>query len=350
MAFWVGGKFQKPSGAYGDVAIVANKQAGSSVTGPELANHPLMVRVRKNANTMAAPERDRFLSAFAALNGAGQGIFSQFRDTHVDGRADEQAHGGSDGGIGFLPWHRAFMLDLERELQAIDATVTLPYWRFDKAAPKLITRQFLGVPTANGTVAFSLGHPLNNWSTDGQVGVFRGPGVTPNNIPQPDIPGFVVLTEAQTLALSQGSAARFAKFARMQGTPHGAAHMANWSGPITSIPTATRDPLFFLLHCNIDRLWAKWQWLNKRNDPAKSASYGGPAAMKGHNLDDTLWPWDGDTVDPRPSFVPPRTALAASTMVAAPGPTPRLRDMLDYYAIHGGTELGFGYDDVPFEN
>ena len=28
----------------------------------------------------------------------------------------------------FLPWHRAFLLYLENDLQVIDSTVTLPYW------------------------------------------------------------------------------------------------------------------------------------------------------------------------------------------------------------------------------
>ena len=45
----------------------------------------------------------------------------------------------------FLPWHRAYLLDLERELQAIDPSVALPYWRFDQPAPNLFTPEFLGV-------------------------------------------------------------------------------------------------------------------------------------------------------------------------------------------------------------
>ena len=62
-----------------------------------------------------------------------------------------QAHGAA----GFLPWHRAYLLDLERELQAIDPSVALPYWRFDQPAPNLFTRDFLGVSDALGTVQFS---------------------------------------------------------------------------------------------------------------------------------------------------------------------------------------------------
>jgi hypothetical protein len=32
-----------------------------------------------------------------------------------------------------------------------------------------------------------------------------------------------------------------------------------FGGSIRDPTTAAKDPLFFLLHCNVDRLWAKWQ-------------------------------------------------------------------------------------------
>ena len=45
--------------------------------------------------------------------------------------------------------------------------------------------------------------------------------------------------------------------------------LTSFGGSISSIGSAARDPLFFLLHCNVDRLWAKWQWLNQRYDGAQ---------------------------------------------------------------------------------
>ena len=126
----LGGEFQAPSKSYGDVAIEArlvNPTSSQPVAGAPLLKFPLMVRVRKNANLLSNGERSKFVSALATLNGQGTGIFKQFRDTHVAGASDQQAHSGP----GFLPWHRAYLLDLERELQAIDPVVSLPYWRFD---------------------------------------------------------------------------------------------------------------------------------------------------------------------------------------------------------------------------
>jgi len=87
-----------------------------------------MVRVRKNAIALTAEERDRFLAAVAALNSSSFGNYLLHQMTHAI--ASGQAHDGP----AFLPWHRPFILRLERQLQAIDPSVTLPYWKFDDPA------------------------------------------------------------------------------------------------------------------------------------------------------------------------------------------------------------------------
>ena len=60
-----------------------------------------------------------------------------------------------------------------------------------------------------------------------------------------------------------------------------------------------------------------------------------------------MWPWNGITGGQRPPTAPGGT-LAPSPSVAAPGLSPRVRDMLDYQASSSLAELGFGYDDVQF--
>jgi tyrosinase len=134
----------------------------------------------------------------------------------------------------------------------------------------------------------------------------------------------------------------------MEGNPHGFAH-TSWAGSIDSIGTAAKDPLFFLLHCNVDRLWAKWQRQNARFDPAVAASFDGdPNNPVGHNLADTMWPWNGITTPPRPPTAP-GGALASSPCVSAPGAQPRVRQSLDYQgSINSASRLGFDYDDVQF--
>jgi tyrosinase len=273
------------------------------------------------------------VAAFAQLNNQGTGRFTDFRDMHTN-VTSPQAHGAP----GFLPWHRAYLLDLERELQAIDPSVALPYWRFDQPAPNIFTPEFFGVSDPLGTVQFSPSNPLQFWKTDGVQGINRRPFFNTSAAP----PG--LRTEAQTFAL--GTA--YPAFRTMEGNPHGSAH-TSFGGSISSINTAARDPLFFLLHCNVDRLWAKWQRQNGRFNPALAASYDSkPSNPIGHNLPDTMWPWNGITTPPRPPTAP-GGAMAASQCVSAPGPSPRVQSSLDYQGtVNALSRMGFDYDDVPF--
>jgi tyrosinase len=329
--FFVLGRFGRPSIADQDVRIEV--RAGATVIG-QIA---VMVRIRKNANTLTPAERDRFLSAFARLNNRGAGRFAVFRNMHTEA-GNPEAHRAP----GFLPWHRAYLLDLERELQAIDASVALPYWRFDQPAPNLFNPNFIGVSDATGTVSFAPTNPLQFWVTDGSPGIARSPKFNTRTERANDAAGNAVMSEKQTLALGSG----YAAFRAMEGDPHGVAH-TSFGGSISSIPTAARDPLFFLLHANVDRLWAKWQRQFGRFDPAVSAAFDGNANRIGHNLGDTMWPWNGITGDPRPPTAP-GGGLAASVAVSAPGRTPRVMDCLDYQGrINAASGMGFDYDDVP---
>ena len=325
--FFVAGKFGQPSASDGDVKIEVRR--ATTLVG----SVPVMVRIRKNANKLTSAERDRLVSAFARLNNQGAGRFTDFRDMHTS-VSSPQAHGAP----GFLPWHRAYLLDLERELQAIDPSVALPYWRFDQAAPNLFTRDFFGVSNQLGTVQFSPSNPLQFWRTDGVQGISRRPFFSTSAAP----PG--LRSEAQTIALGT----LYSAFRALEGNPHGTAH-TSFGGFISSIPTAARDPLFFLLHCNVDRLWAKWQRQLGRFDPAQAASYHGSGSNPvGHNLPETMWPWNGITGGSRPPTAP-GGAMAASVTAVAPGPRPRVRDSLDYQgAVSAAGRLGFDYDDVPF--
>nr|MDQ3641929.1 tyrosinase family protein [Actinomycetota bacterium] len=331
--FFVAGSFGQPSTALDDGAVQVRVVGRSGI---EL-ERKLTVRIRKDATKLTAGERDRFLTAFGSFNNRGTGRFRDFHEMHVSQTLAE-----SHGNVGFLSWHRAYLLDLERELQAIDPSVTLPYWRFDLAAPSLFTLAYLGSSDANGRVRFTPGHPFETWRT-GTHGIIRAPGFRTTQPPS------VVLSERDTIALGGGAPnAEYGRFVRMEGNPHGQAHNS-FSGQILSPATSPRDPLFFLLHGNVDRLWAKWQWIHRRTDPAELRSFAAANPDRvGHRLGDTMWPWNGDRVPPRPNTAP-GGSLAQSSVTTAPGLTPTVASMLDHQAAGGGEPLGFAYDDVPFE-
>lgn len=338
--FFAAGRFGRASVADKDAAIQVVTSAGVSLSVTQL-----MVRVRKNANLLNAAERTRFLAALASFNNRGLGRFIDIRDMHRDSGLDE-AHGDA----GFLPWHRAYLLDLERELQNIDPSVALPYWRFDQPAPNLFTREFLGVSNSNGTLQFSTTNPLQFWRTDQGSGINRRPLFSAATQPASS-PGFPLLNELSTLNIGR----TYVPFRNMEFNPHNRAH-TSFTGDLRNPDTAPKDPLFFLLHNNVDRLWAKWQWINRRFDGASTDSYrpqgsaGSPGTTRiGHNSNDTMWPWNQNTTFPRPSTAPGGT-LARSVCATSPSPSPAVRDMLDYQGVRtAASRIGFSYDDVPFQ-
>jgi tyrosinase len=328
--FWVAGEFQHPSADFGDAVLEVAERNTATV----LSSTPTMVRIRKDANTLSNSERDRFLAAFGTLNGQGTGRFKEFRDMHVSGIPLLESHGNK----GFLPWHRAYLLDLERELQAIDASVALPYWRFDRAAPRVFTRDFMGIPGPTGRLQFVAGHPFNFW-----VGIGSTPGINRAMSFQPGNAPSGLINEVDTIGLGDS----YDDFVVMEGDPHGLAH-TRFGAPINNPATSPQDPLFFLLHANVDRLWAKWQWFfhhTSDSDP-KAYATGGPFRI-GHNFSDTMWPWNGLTGAPRPSTAP-GGALASSALTSAPGSSPTVRIMIDHKGFGGGPQQGFDYDDVPY--
>ena len=70
--FVIAGRFGRPSSSDKDAVIVAHKD---SITGEILGEKSLMVRVRKNANRMGKPERDRFLEAMKNFRNKPTGGF-----------------------------------------------------------------------------------------------------------------------------------------------------------------------------------------------------------------------------------------------------------------------------------
>jgi Common central domain of tyrosinase len=66
------------------------------------------------------------------------------------------------------------------------------------------------------------------------------------------------------------------------------------------------DPIFFLHHANVDRLWARWQTQrlaavpgstpeNHYPPPTQLSPFDGDPAPLGHRLNDAMWPWIGTT-------------------------------------------------------
>lgn len=349
--FYIAGKFDLvtgksyPSNQDKDTSIVVK-----GINDNTIIEKSLMVRVRKNANKLTIKERDAFLDSIVKLNQSGQYI--ELQNMHLEDNSNE-IHGRSC----FLPWHRAFLLDLERKLQEINPSITIPYWKFDEKAPTVFTPDFLGIPDSTGMVEFSNTNPMVNWKLrlfglGNGTRIRRGYFGQWNPINQR---AFLIRNnDSQTIAVGS----KYNEFIAIEGDPHGMAHIS-FEGQLSDIGKAPADPLFFLLHCNIDRLWAKWQWINNRYDnntnsypnlgntpnPNRSGELG-----IGNFTNDTMWPWNNISDSPRPLRAP-STGFPTTSLTNFPGSQPTVGNMIDFQGQNNdANNLYFAYDDVPFES
>lgn len=98
-----------------------------------------------------------------------------------------------------------------------------------------------------------------------------------------------------------------------------------------SIPSSPYDPVFWLNHANVDRLWAEWQ------DKGQTGSSFYPSRGRpfGHNLHDPMWPWDGGLSTPG-SIGPGNIVPLLSS--SKPKDVVTVADVLDF------RKLGYTYD------
>lgn len=208
-----------------------------------------VVVVRKNQALMTDQEKDDFKDAYTAL------ITGGFMKPHVNVHENmtHRMHGRSSGPIGyqrFLPWHRAYLSRLGEALRQVNPNVFLPYWKWtvDRQIP-----QWLENFTPAGITNIA-GSPIP---------ITRDPGASTF---APSLP-----TPAEISSISLEVA--FTSFAtRLEGSPFGAHDRVHvWvGGTMGDVPTAPADPLFWLHHAEVDRLWNEWQQANPGQNPVLS--------------------------------------------------------------------------------
>lgn len=156
--------------------------------------------------------------------------------------------------VEFLAWHRIYVHFFERIVRkaAGDDAFALPYWDYsngDGTLPVEFREAVDGTP---------LGNSLFDHARDPSVnGLF---GTTP--VPQQ--PQDVSLDALKEPTFS-ATAGRAGFTNALENTPHDLVHggiggdgFFGNAGDMSNPATAGRDPVFWMHHCNIDRLWESW--------------------------------------------------------------------------------------------
>jgi len=248
------------------------------------------MRCRKNQATLTAQEKSRFVAAVLALK--ANGTYDQYVAQHVNNMP--AAHRGP----AFFPWHRELLRRFELDLQAVDSSVTLPYWDWtvdNSATSSIWNSDFMGGngrpsdgKVMNGAFAFDGG----NWPLAGGGFLARRFGLGIATLPTAmDLSTALGTTPYDVSPYNDGSS--LAGFRNtLEGWRngpqlHNRVHV--WIGGSMSPSSSPNDPVFFLHHCFIDKCWADWQAVHPM-EPAYGPASGAPA---GHNLNDAMQPWAG---------------------------------------------------------
>ena len=217
-------------------------------------------------------------------------------------------HGGS-GAYSFLSWHRYFLFQVEKQLQSYVPGVMIPYWDWTDPAP-IMADSFLG---PNGTVGsevrsgyFAADAPgtgtnptpappwwpiaVTGWRLPAAFGTGSGPlrrgiGFVADLPSVDDLRTTLARGTYPTFQNTLESGAGLVSGHQMHNDIHG--WVGGGLGQMSYPRYSPFDPIFYLHHCNIDRLWAMWQL---DGHATEYPSVGGKAF---HHRTDIMYPWTG---------------------------------------------------------
>jgi len=257
---------------------------------------------RKNAKDFSSDERQRYCNALLTLKhtiepGHTLSKYDEFVAIHY-GVTRRLRNGipigdGAHFVPGFFSWHREYLNRFEKAIRVVDSTLSLPYWDWSSGnnddTTSVFTDDFMGPPgdSSNGNKIMSGYFVESGWVIHPELDGGNNGSVL--------IRDSTLLTSKLSQLSDYGIAAQdavngdndFAAFLPGLEGPHGSIHM--WVGGHMTSMTSPNDPIFFLHHANIDRLWSKWQQLHPgpaNYNPNDDGSYGS-------RLNDRMWPWDG---------------------------------------------------------
>jgi len=171
-----------------------------------------------------------------------------------------QAHLGQPENY-FLPWHRMYVLYIEQIVRKVTnkPLFTLPYWNYSVSGPNhgVLPPQFRmqNDPTF-GVLYVDKRNP----------GVNNGQPIDANSPPGSNPLNLDALKQCK-YGFTSNAVQGFNQ--TLDFGLHGNVHVLTGNSQnMGSVPWAAYDPIFYLHHCNIDRLWASWNVDPNRKNPS----------------------------------------------------------------------------------
>jgi hypothetical protein len=203
-------------------------------------------RIRKHVRDLSTEEWRVLDHAFATLKALPEGgpVKSYIEWAQIHGPDGPCEHGSEL----VWPWHRAYLLLFEDALRASDppltSNLTIPYWDWTEK------------PTgARYPAQFETMHGL--FPPDDECPTMEACRET---APHPQPPFSAKTIESlQKLTVWADYGGSMSEKGGLEARPHDTIHGTYIGGLNADVPTAAHDPLFWVHHANLDRLWSEWQ-------------------------------------------------------------------------------------------
>ncbi|RKP04727.1 hypothetical protein THASP1DRAFT_10222, partial [Thamnocephalis sphaerospora] len=215
---------------------------------------------RREIRTLSEKERNVYFGAIKKLQlGPRPNTYDRFVDLHV--KFANSTHGFPE----FLPWHRAYILDFEKALREIDASIALPYWdwSYDSQAPELS-------PVWSPDWYGGNGRSSDNCVIDGQWANWEPFYPVPHCLTREWNNNTNIISAyhpPEAIRYFQENTQLYDDFRLYLEVPaHVLVHLSIGGEMATLF--SPNDPLFWLHHAFIDKVWADWQELSPRNSEA----------------------------------------------------------------------------------
>lgn len=212
----------------------------------------------------------------------------------------------------FCPWHRFMLRQLELNLQRVlnDNTFGLPYWDWAADGQKTAAQQKnsaiwaanalggSGNPVKTGPFKFNASDPnsfrvrieadVNGQLVQREHGLRRTLGSQISTLPTKGDTGSLLNLTPYDASPWDTSSSGFRNRVEGWAGPaapalHNRVHV--WVGGDMLPSSSPNDPVFYMNHCNVDRIWEAWLTQRGRTYlPPQTA----PAALKGHRINDQM--------------------------------------------------------------
>ncbi|KUM93825.1 tyrosinase [Streptomyces cellostaticus] len=243
-----------------------------------------MPYTRKNVNRLTGTERRRFVGALLEVKRRGE--YDEFVRMHIEYNTPDGEHGLRAAHMtpSFLPWHRKFLLELERALRRVDASVTVPYWDWtrDRTATSVPwLDDLLGGngrrsdrQVMTGPFAYRAGHwKITEGVTDVRyltrdLGHARSPIELPTGAElNQALADPVYDTAPWNSTVTYGFRNKLEGWGAGRGSVSWRNHnrVHRWVGGSMLGGASANDPVFWLHHAFVDLQWTRWR--QQHRDP-----------------------------------------------------------------------------------